>query len=240
MAQVTPKHIRAPAQRRSGRRAARTRRSVEIALVTFAVVLAALVFMNEIRGTPDDTGPTPDVPAGPTGGGQVTATPMAPATTSALLRPPPGEHLPDPGFEHGLGAWRALAGELRPNPAAHSGDLGTLLTGADAAAMTSGPVAKAKPGDTYVATVWVRAERAGTDIEVRVVERVNGAAFATDVVGAVAGTDWKQIEVIHTGHRKGGVLELQVAAAHLGGGAIFVDDASLRSKGGAPMPGASP
>ena len=73
----------------------------------------------------------------------------------------------------------------------------------------------------------------------RVLERVNGRPFATDVVGDIAGTGWKQMEVIHTGHRNGAVLEMQVAAVHLGG-ALIVDDAGLTAKGGSPMSGMSP
>ena len=238
MAQVTPKHVRAPAHRRT----ARTRRSIELALLTFAVVLAVLVFVTEIRGAREDPGTSAD--AGPastaTSPGQAVATPMAPATTTAAMRPPPGELLGDPGFEHGLGNWRAVAGELRPSAVAHGGVVGAVLTGGAGATLSSGPVGTVKAGATYVGTLWVRSERPGVNIEVRVLERVNGRPFATDLVGDMAGTGWQQLEVIHTGHRKGAVLEFQVAALRLGGGALFVDDASLRAGGASPMPGMSP
>lgn len=226
-------------------RSRRPRRSLEIAVVTFAIVLAGLVFVTEIRGAPDDPGASAGGPGTasnqPNTPGLVTATPMAPATTTAAMRPPPGERLADPGFERGLGAWHALSGELRPDGNAHSGVVGAILTGPDGATVSSGPVAMVKMGANYVGTVWVRAERPGTTVEVRVLERVNGRPYATDLIGDVAGTRWQQLEVIHTGHRKGAVLELQVAALHLAGGALYIDDASLRAKGGgSPMSGMSP
>jgi hypothetical protein len=234
LAQVTPKHIRATA--RHGPK--RSRRSIEIALLTFALVLAALVFVTEIHGTPDDTGGGPGTAA--TDAGLATATPMAPATTTAAMRPPPGERLADPGFERGLGAWRALSGDLRPDTVAHGGQVGTILTGPDGATVSSGPITTVKVNENYVGTVWVRAEHPGTTVEVRVLERVNGRPFATDLIGDVVGPKWQQLEVIHTGHRKGASLELQVAALRLGGGALFIDDASLRVQGGSPVSGMSP
>jgi hypothetical protein len=245
---VTPKHIRASARRNS----ARTRRSLEIALLAFALVLAGLVFVTEIHGGSEDPGasaggsgtatnPPTDPATNPaTDSGGATATPMAPATTTAMLRPPPGERLADPGFERGLGAWRALSGELLPDSFAHGGAVGAALTGPDGATVSSGPIGMVKVNENYVGTVWIRAERPGTEVELRLLERVNGRAFATDLVGDVAGPTWQQLEVIHTGHRKGAVLELQVAAPRLGGGALFIDDASLRAKGGSPMSGMSP
>ena len=135
--------------------------------------------------------------------------------------------------------WRAVSGKLQPVAAAHTGGWGARLTGADGATITSGPITRVKADQNYYGTIWIRADQPGADIQVRVLERVNGRPFATDLVGDIAGTGWKQMEVIHTGHRNGAVLEMQVAAVHLRGG-LVVDDAGLVTKGGSPMSGMSP
>jgi hypothetical protein len=240
LAQLTPpKHVRAPVQRRPGR----YRLLLEFAVITFAVVLAVMVLVTEIDSASDDTGAALDgaaTPTVPTTAATAPTAPTAPMATTATMRSPPGERLRDPGFERGLGGWHALSGKLQSITVAHAGNWGAKLTGADGAAMTSGPIARVKAGENYHGTIWIRSDQPGAEIEIRVLERVNGRPFATDVIGDVLDTGWEQMEVIHTGHRNGAVLEMQIVAVRLGGGALFLDDAGMRAKRASPMSGMSP
>jgi hypothetical protein len=70
---------------------------------------------------------------------------------------------------------------------------------------------RCKPGKTYAATVWVRASRPGTLVEVNLVEVVGGRRYATDTVGAVLeGGGWRRVEVVHLVHRPGASLAVEV------------------------------
>jgi hypothetical protein len=72
-------------------------------------------------------------------------------------------------------------------------------------------VLRCKPGKSYAVSVWVRADRPGTLVEVNLLEVVGGRPYATDSVGAVleAG-DWQRVEVTHLGHRPGASLAVEV------------------------------
>jgi hypothetical protein len=70
--------------------------------------------------------------------------------------------------------------------------------------MALAAVLRCKPGKTYAASVWVRANRPGTLVEVNLLEVVGGRRYATDSVGAVLeGGDWERVEVTHLAHRLG-------------------------------------
>jgi hypothetical protein len=72
-------------------------------------------------------------------------------------------------------------------------------------------VLRCKPGKTYAASVWVRANRPGTLVEVNLLEVVGGRRYATDSVGAVLeGGDWERVEVTHLAHRLGAPLAVEV------------------------------
>jgi len=70
---------------------------------------------------------------------------------------------------------------------------------------------RCKPGKTYAASVWVRANRPGTLVEVNLLEIVGGRRYATDTVGAVLESgDWQRVEVTHQAHRPGASLTVDV------------------------------
>jgi hypothetical protein len=71
---------------------------------------------------------------------------------------------------------------------------------------------RCKPGKTYAASVWVRANRPGTLVEVNLLEVLDGRRYATDTVGAVLeGGTWQRVEVTHQVHRPGATLAVEVA-----------------------------
>jgi hypothetical protein len=70
---------------------------------------------------------------------------------------------------------------------------------------------RCKRGKSYAATVWVRANRSDTLVEVNLVEVVGGRRYATDTVGAVLeGGGWQRVEVVHLVHRPGASLAVEV------------------------------
>ena len=77
--------------------------------------------------------------------------------------------------------------------------------------MALAAVLRCKPGKTYAASVWVRANRPGTLVEVNLLEIVGGRRYATDTVGAVLESgDWQRVEVTHQAHRPGATLAFEV------------------------------
>jgi hypothetical protein len=72
-------------------------------------------------------------------------------------------------------------------------------------------VLRCKLGKSYAASVWVRADRPGTLVEVNLLEVVGGRRYATDTVGAVLeGGGWQRVEVAHLAHRPGATLAVEV------------------------------
>jgi hypothetical protein len=73
---------------------------------------------------------------------------------------------------------------------------------------------RCKPGKTYAASVWVRADRPGTLVEVNLLEVMAGRRYATDTVGAVLESGgWQRVEVTHLAHRPGTTLAVEVVLA---------------------------
>jgi hypothetical protein len=70
---------------------------------------------------------------------------------------------------------------------------------------------RCKLGKAYAASVWVRADRPGTLVEVNLLEVVGGKRYATDSIGAVLEPgDWQRVEVAHLAHRPGATLAVEV------------------------------
>ena len=70
---------------------------------------------------------------------------------------------------------------------------------------------RCRPGRTYTASIWVRADRPGTLVEVNLLEVVGGRRYATDTVGAVLeSSDWQRVEVAHLAHRPGAPLAVEM------------------------------
>jgi hypothetical protein len=70
---------------------------------------------------------------------------------------------------------------------------------------------RCKKGRTYAASVWVRADRPGTLVEVILLEVGGGRRYATDSVGAVLESGgWQRVEVAHLAHRPGATLAFEV------------------------------
>jgi hypothetical protein len=202
-----------------------TRIRLVSAAVVAALVLALVIMVYE-----------PDPPAA--GSPAATVATVAPTTTTAAPAPPAGGGLlADPGFEAGLGRWRALDGaRLRRAGSSRSGGWAAVLTAGQGAApgMAVPSVTHCRAGATYAGELWVRGSRPGMPVEVRLLELVDGARYASDTVGVLlADTRWRRIEVVHTAHRTGARLSVEVVAPRLpGSGRLLVDDVRIHQGGG--------
>jgi hypothetical protein len=118
------------------------------------------------------------------------------------------------GFEAGLDGWRPIgAARLQRDPGARRGRWATRVTGSGPGdhGMALAAVLRCKRGKTYAASVWVRANRPGTLVEVNLLEVVGARRYATDTVGAVLeGGAWQRVEVTHQAHRPGAPLAVEV------------------------------
>jgi hypothetical protein len=76
--------------------------------------------------------------------------------------------------------------------------------------MALAAVLRCQLGKTYAASVWVRASRPGTLVEVNLLEVVGGRRYATDAVGAVLEGGWQRVEVTHQAHRPSAILAVAV------------------------------
>jgi len=87
-------------------------------------------------------------------------------------------------------------------------------------------VLRCRPGHSYGARVWVRANRPGALLEVNLVESLGGRRYATDSVGTVLGRgEWQQVEVTHRAHRPNATLTLEIVLPRGSPAAsILVDD----------------
>jgi hypothetical protein len=209
--------------------------------VVAALVLVLVVMVDEpdplAAGSPAATvatvAPTTVTTSVPT-----TEPTTEPTTTTAAPAPPAGGGLlADPGFEAGLGGWRPLDGAgLRRMGSSRSGGWAAMLTAGRGAApgMAVPSVTHCRVGATYAGELWVRGSRPGMPVEVRLLELVDGARYASDTVGVVlADTRWRRIEVLHTAHRTGARLSVEVVAPRLpGSGRLLIDDVRIHQGGG--------
>jgi hypothetical protein len=167
-----------------------------------------------------------------------TTTAAATTTTSALPRPVSGGLLADASFEAGLGPWRPLGGARLERVASGRKDtwaasLATGSAGADAPGIAVRDVALCRAGSVYAGQLWVRGNRPGMPVEVRLLEVVNRVHLATDTVGVVlADTRWRRIDVAHIGHRDGAVLSIELVAPRMrGADRLLIDDVRIDSRG---------
>jgi Carbohydrate binding domain len=183
----------------------------ELILAAVAIVLTAAVVVSSMftrpssHEAPSATDPpvaAPSTSAAPTSTVQVTPRTRNPASVVQI------------GFEADLAGWRPIgAARIQRDPEARRGRWAARFTGSGSAdqGMALPAVLRCKPGKTYAASIWVRADRPGTLVEVNLLEVVGGRRYATDSVGAVLGSgDWQRVEVTHLAHRPGATLAFEV------------------------------
>ena len=173
-------------------------------LAAVAMLLTAAVVVSSMlgRSSSHEASSAPAKPAAPTSTVQATPTTGNPAGTVQI------------GFEGGLAGWRPIgAARIQRDPQAQHGQWAARLTGSGPGdqGMALPAALRCTPGRTYAASVWVRADRPGTLVEVNLLEVVAGRRYATDTVGAVLeGGDWQRVEVTHQAHRPGATLAFEV------------------------------
>jgi hypothetical protein len=191
--------------------AAREHYVAEWILAAVAIVLTAAVVVSSMFSRPrsHEASSATDRPAA------VSSTAAAP--TSTVQATPPTSSpasMIRVGFEAGLAGWRPIgAARLLRDPQARKGRWAARFTGSGSAdqGMALPAALRCKPGKSYAATVWVRADRPGTLVEVNLLEVVGGRRYATDSVGAVLESgDWQRVEVAHLAHRPGATLAVEV------------------------------
>jgi hypothetical protein len=180
-------------------------------LAAVAIVLTAGVVVSSMFSRPsshqapsatDRPAAAPSTAAAPTSTVQVKPTTRNPASVVQI------------GFEADLAGWRPIgAARLQRDPGARRGRWAARFTGSGFAdqGMALPAALRCRPGKSYAASIWVRADRPGTLVEVNLLEVVGGRRFATDTVGAVLESgDWQRVEVTHLGHRPGATLPFEV------------------------------
>jgi carbohydrate binding protein with CBM4/9 domain len=180
-------------------------------LAAVAIVLTAVVVVSSMFSHPNPKRglPATDRPAA--------APSTAPAPTSTMAAKPSTNNpasVVRVGFEADLAGWRPIgAARLQRDPRAHQGRWAARVTGSRLAdqGMALPAVLRCTPGKAYAASVWVRADRPATLVEVNLLEVVGGRRYATDSVGAVLESgDWQRVEVAHLAHRPGATLAVEV------------------------------
>jgi hypothetical protein len=180
-------------------------------LAAVAMVLTAAVLVSSMvtRPSSHEAPSATDRPAAaPTTAAAPTSTVQATPTTSNPARM---VHI---GFEADLDGWRPIgAARIQRDPQARQGRWAARVTGSGPGdqGMALPAVLRCKLGKTYAASVWVRASRPGTLVEVNLLEVVGGRRYATDTVGAVLENgDWERLEVAHLAHRPGATLAFEM------------------------------
>jgi hypothetical protein len=199
-------------------------------VITTAIVIGALLDRQESSAArlPNLLPPAP------------TTTRVAPAAsnpaTAANGPAAKGGPLANPGFEAGLEGWRSLGGAgVERVGDAREGDWAAQLSRGSARwpGLSLADILKVQTVHVYHGTVWVRASQPGTTVQVNLFEVAGGKRFAVDTVGAVVGTSWQRLEVMHEGHRAGATLAVEILAPDLPGGArLLVDDLGIERKAG--------
>src|SRR4029453_7215801 len=190
---------------------ARERYAAELILGGVAIVVTAGVVVSSMftrpgsHEAPSATDPPAAAPS--TATAPTSTVPVTPRTSN----PASGVQV---GFEADLAGWRPIGtARIQRDPGARRGRWAARFTGSGSAdqGMALPAVLRCKPGKSYAVSVWVRADRPGTLVEVNLLEVVGGRPYATDSVGAVleAG-DWQRVEVTHLGHRPGASLAVEV------------------------------
>ena len=183
----------------------------ELILAAVAILLTAGVVVSSMFSRPssheapsatDRPAAAPSTAAAPTSTVQVTPRTSNPASMIRV------------GFEAGLAGWRPIgAARIQRDPGARRGRWAARFTGSGSAdqGMALPAALRCKLGKAYTASVWVRADRPGTLVEVNLLEVVGGKRYATDSIGAVLEPgDWQRVEVAHLAHRPGAALAVEV------------------------------
>jgi hypothetical protein len=181
-------------------------------LAAVAMVLTAAVVVGSMLSRPSfqQGPPANDRPAA------APSTAAAPPST-VQTRPTTSDAAPKVlSFEADLAGWQPIGGaKLQRDPRARRGRWAARFTGSGPAdrGMALPAVLRCKPGKSYAASVWVRANRSGALVAVNLLEVVGARRYATDTVGVVleAGK-WRRIEVAHLAHRPGAALAVEVVA----------------------------
>jgi hypothetical protein len=169
-------------------------------LATVAIVLTLVILVGQMLGRPSPPDPEAAPPA------TASEAPGRGATRNGATAPP--VTTPPSGGWLALGGARVEAAEpagagRRPGrfTATGAGDQGIALAG----------LLRCVPGRIYAATLLVRASKAGTLLEVTLLETAAGRRVAEDSIGAVL-TDagWRRVEIAHEAHRPGTALAVEV------------------------------
>jgi hypothetical protein len=222
--------------------------AAEWALAAVAIVLTAAVLIGQMLGGRGLGPPEP----GPRDGPRATSPPAAAPTTapgpsSSATGPPAagrkaGNLVTDPGFEAGMAGWLAIGGARveRTGPAlAGRWAGGFTATGPGDQGMSLAEVLQCTPGRTYAASLWIRASRPGTLVQVTLLEVAGGRRLAADSIGAVFEDQrWRRVEVSHDAHRRGATLAVEVVLPRGSPpAAVLVDDLVVLSEPGPIVPG---
>ncbi|MEV8214966.1 fibronectin type III domain-containing protein [Leifsonia sp. NPDC077715] len=198
----------------------------------------------QISGLP--TGVTYQVTVAATNGiagrGPASSPPVALTSVAAPPPPPPPstELLPDPGFESGLGGWRAFgtatAGSVATpvHSGAHAAQAVTTATTPVLAGITQNTVVPSTvAGTAYTARCWVRTSTAGVKVTGRFLEYVHDWSsdthFPATSVTVTPGV-WTLVSVTSTAVASGDRMVPQFYATNLtkSAGALTLDDCSVK------------
>jgi hypothetical protein len=223
--------------------------AAEWTLAAVAIVLTAAVLIGQMLGGRGLGPPEPGPRDGPAAGGPRATRPpaaaptTAPGASSAATGPAAaGNLVPDPGFEAGMAGWLAIGGARveRTGPArAGRWAGGFTATGPGDQGMALAAVLQCTPGRTYAASLWIRASRPGTLVQVTLLEVAGGRRLAADSIGAVLEDQgWRRVEVSHDAHRRGAALAVEVVLPRGSPpAAVLVDDLVVLSEPGPMLPG---
>jgi hypothetical protein len=233
MQRTPPRHLAPPVRVHSR---ARDHLLVESILAMVAIVITTAIVIGALLDRQESSAarlPNLLPPAPTTTRVAPTASNPATAATGPAANAGP---LANPGFEAGLEGWRSLGGAgLERVGEAREGDWAAQLSRGSARwpGLSLADILKVQTVHVYRGTVWVRASQPGTTVQVNLFEVAGGRRFAVDTVGAVVGTSWQRLEVMHEGHRAGATLAVEILAPDLPGGArLLVDDLGIQRKAG--------
>jgi hypothetical protein len=228
-----PRHLAPPVRVRTR---ARDHLLVESVLALVAIVMTSVIVIGAMLDRQESSAarlPNLLPPAPTTTRVAPAASSPATATASPAAR---GGPLADPGFEAGLEGWRALGGAAVDRVGeAREGDWAAQLTRGSARwpGLSRTGILEVRTRHVYQGTVWVRATRPGTTVQLNLFEVLGGRRFAVDTVGAVVGDGWRRLEVAHEGHKAGAMLAVEILAPDLAGETqLLVDDLGIKGKPG--------
>jgi hypothetical protein len=232
MQRTPPRHLAPPVRVHTR---ARDHLLVESILAMVAIVITTAIVIGSLLDRQESSAarlPNLLPPAPTTTRVAAASNPATPAANPAAKRGP----IANPGFEADLEGWRVLGDAgLERVGGGREGDWAAQLSRGSARwpGLSLAGILKVQTRHVYHGTVWVRASRPGTTVQVNLFEVLGGKRFAVDTVGAVVGGTWQRLEVAHEGHRAGAMLAVEILAPDLSGGArLLVDDLGIKGKAG--------